>query len=95
MTDSQYLEAIVAPIVTNPSAIRIERLVDDRGVLLTLFVDPVDMGRVIGQKGETARAIRRFLKLYGMMNNSRVSMRLDDPRAKAVPFGATDGDIQL
>ena len=94
MTDSQYLEAIVAPIVADPSAIRIERLVDDRGVLLTLFVDPADMGRVIGQKGETARAIRRLLKLYGMRNESRVSMRLHDPRADAGAI-PVDHDIQL
>ena len=49
--DKQFLETIVKTIVGSPDKVSVERPVDEMGVLLTLKVDPADMGYVIGRRG--------------------------------------------
>jgi predicted RNA-binding protein YlqC (UPF0109 family) len=77
--DQQFLEFIVQSIVTNPSAVKVTRVVDEMGVLLTLDVDPADMSRVIGRMGNTAKAIRTLLRVVGMKNNARVNLKINEP----------------
>lgn len=79
MTDQSFLEFIVRAIVSQPDDVQIERTVDDRGVLLTLKINPSDMGFVIGRQGQTARAIRTLLKIVGARNNARVNLKIYDP----------------
>ena len=42
--DQDFLEFVVKTLVDNPDAVKVERVVDEMGVLLTLDVDPQDMG---------------------------------------------------
>lgn len=81
--DKQFLEMIVKNIVSNPEDINVERTVDEMGVLLTLKINPADMGYVIGRKGQTAQAIRTLLKIVGAKNNSRVNLKIFDPEGGA------------
>ena len=85
MKDKEFLEAIVKEIVSNPSAVSVDRTVDEMGVLLTLKIDPADMGYVIGRRGQTAQAIRTLLKIVGAKNNSRVNLKIFDPNAGSRP----------
>jgi predicted RNA-binding protein YlqC (UPF0109 family) len=77
--DKQFLEMIVKNIVSNPNDVSVDRTVDEMGVLLTLKINPADMGYVIGRKGQTAQAIRTLLKIVGAKNNSRVNLKIYDP----------------
>ncbi len=77
--DKQFLEMIVKSIVSNPNDVAVDRTVDEMGVLLTLKINPADMGYVIGRKGQTAQAIRTLLKIVGAKNNSRVNLKIYDP----------------
>lgn len=77
--DKQFLEMIVKSIVSVPDAVVVDRTVDEMGVLLTLKIDPADMGYVIGRRGQTAQAIRTLLKIVGAKNNSRVNLKIYDP----------------
>ena len=77
--DKNFLESIIKSIVSVPEAVTVERTVDERGVLLTLKIDPSDMGFVIGRRGQTAQAIRTLLKVVGARNNSRVNLKIYDP----------------
>jgi predicted RNA-binding protein YlqC (UPF0109 family) len=77
--DKQFLEAVVKQIVGNPNDVVVDRTIDERGVLLTLKINPADMGYVIGRKGQTAQAIRTLLKIVGAKNNSRVNLKIYDP----------------
>jgi len=45
--------------------VKTDRTIDERGVLITLHVNPEDMGYVIGRQGQTARSIRTLLKIVG------------------------------
>lgn len=49
--DQQFVEYIVKSLVSNPDAVRVERRIDEKGVLLELSVDGDDLGRVIGKRG--------------------------------------------
>ncbi|MFA6417448.1 MAG: KH domain-containing protein [Patescibacteria group bacterium] len=77
--DKKFLEIIVKNIVGNPNDVVVDRTIDERGVLLTLKINPADMGYVIGRKGQTAQAIRTLLKIVGAKNNSRVNLKIYDP----------------
>ena len=62
MADKEFLEYVVKAIVDNPSAVSVDRKVDEMGVLITLKTDPADMGKVIGRSGNTAKAIRTLFE---------------------------------
>lgn len=77
--DTQFLEYVVKALVDNPSDVKIVRTVDEMGVLMTLSVNPADMGKIIGRMGNTAKAIRTLLRVVGMKNNARVNLKINEP----------------
>lgn len=72
-----FVHSIATGLCTNPEAIEIEEKVDERGVLVQLYVAKEDIGRVIGQGGETATAIRLLLRSLGSKNSARYSFKVD------------------
>ncbi len=77
--DQEFLEYVVKGIVNNPNDVKSTRTIDERGVLLTLDINPSDMGYVIGRQGQTARSIRTLLKIVGAKNNARVNLKINEP----------------
>ncbi|MEX0917136.1 MAG: KH domain-containing protein [Candidatus Paceibacterota bacterium] len=77
--DKDFLEFVVKMLVDNPDDVKIERTVDEMGVLLTLDVNPQDMGKIIGRSGNTAKAIRTLLRVVGMKNDARVNLKINEP----------------
>lgn len=77
--DAQFLDFVVRALVENPNDVKIQRTVDEMGVLLTLDVNAADMGKVIGREGNTAKAIRTLLRVVGMKNNARVNLKISEP----------------
>jgi hypothetical protein len=75
----EFLEFLIKSIVDHPEDVRIERKVDEMGVLLSLKVNPQDMGQVIGRQGSTAKAIRSLLRIVGVKNNARVNLKIEEP----------------
>ena len=76
---------MVRALVDNPSAVKTERKVDEMGVLITLTVDPADMGKIIGRNGATAKAIRSLLRVVGIKNNARVNLKIEEPEGGRGP----------
>ncbi|MHB1316939.1 MAG: KH domain-containing protein [Minisyncoccota bacterium] len=77
--DTQFLEFVIKALVENPTDVKINRTVDEMGVLMTLDVNPADMGKIIGREGNTAKAIRTLLRVVGMKNNARVNLKINEP----------------
>ncbi len=77
--DREFAAYLVKAVVSNPDAVSIDRIVDDRGVLLTVHVDPADLGYVIGKQGGTAKAMRTILKAIGAKNDERINLKIDQP----------------
>ena len=83
--DQEFLEYVVKSLADTPDAVQVERKVDEMGVLLTLKVDPTNMGQIIGRNGNTAKAIRSLLRVVGMKNNARVNMKIEEPEGGRGP----------
>jgi predicted RNA-binding protein YlqC (UPF0109 family) len=77
--DKEFLEFIVKALVDHPESVKVERGVDEMGVLLTLKVHPEDMGQVVGKAGSTARAIRGLIRIVGLKNHARVNLKIEEP----------------
>jgi len=77
--DKAFVEYVVKAIVENPDKVKVERKVDEMGVLLELTVDPSDMGKIIGKEGRTAKAIRTLLRVLGAQLNARVNLKIIEP----------------
>ena len=81
--DQQFVEYIVKSLVGHPDDVVVERLIDEKGVLLTLTVNPEDLGRVIGKRGVTAQSLRTLLRALGTKNDARYNLKIvnnDDER---------------
>lgn len=91
--DQAFLDYTVRALVDNPDDVKINRKVDEMGVLLTLDVNPADMGKIIGKSGNTAKAIRTLLRVVGMKNNARVNLKINEPEGGSRP-GAAAADAQ-
>lgn len=94
--DQDFLDYVVKALVDYPGDVKINRKVDEMGVLMTLDVNPSDMGKIIGRQGNTAKAIRTLLRVVGMKNNARVNLKINEPpgstRPQAVPSTAASVD---
>ena len=91
--DKEFLEYVVKSLVDNENEVKIDRKVDEMGVLLTLSVGREDMGKIIGRQGNTAKAIRTLLRVIGMKNNSRVNLKIDEPEGYQKPMGGMSADV--
>ena len=74
--DQQFIEYIVKSVVGNPDDVIVERVIDEKGVLLTLTVNPEDLGRVIGKRGVTAQSLRTLLRALGTKNDARYNLKI-------------------
>ncbi len=74
--DQQFVEYIVKTLVNNPDKVSVDRIIDEKGVLLSLTVDPEDVGRVIGKRGATAQSLRTLLRALGTKNDARYNLKI-------------------
>ncbi len=86
--DKEFVEYVVKALVNNPQDVKVERTTDEMGVLLTLHVNPADMGYVIGRQGQTARSLRTLLNIVGAKIHARVNLKIYEPE------GSTRGQRQ-
>ena len=77
--DKEFLEYIVKSLVDYPEDVRVERKVDEMGVLLSLRVNPKDMGQIIGKQGSIVGAIRNLVRIVGLKNHARVNLKIEEP----------------
>jgi hypothetical protein len=77
--DKEFVEYAVKMLVNYPDSVKVDRKIDEMGVLITLDVDPKDMGMVIGREGATAKALRTLLRVIGAKNNARVNLKINEP----------------
>jgi predicted RNA-binding protein YlqC (UPF0109 family) len=75
----EVLEKILQSLVNNPQDVKVQRIIDEMGVLLRIKLHPQDMGLVIGRKGETIKAIKTIVKAIGTKNHARVNIKIEEP----------------
>ncbi len=92
--DAQFVEEVVKMLVDNPDDVKVDRTVDEMGVLITLSVNPGDMGMVIGREGSTAKALRTLLRVVGARNNARVNLKINEPEGSDRPHKSNGENAQ-
>lgn len=80
--DEMFVDYVTRQLVEYPEDVRLDREVDEKGVLIRLTVNKSDLGRVIGKKGATAQALRTLLHALGSRNNARYNLKIEDGGAK-------------
>ncbi len=79
VSDMEFVDYVVKQIVNHPDDVKVDRKIDEMGVLITLDVNPEDMGMIIGREGATAKALRTLLRVIGARNNARVNLKINEP----------------
>lgn len=106
--DQQFVEYIVKSLVGHPDDVKVDRIIDEKGVLLTLTVHPEDLGRVIGKRGVTAQSLRTLLRAFGTKNDARYNLKIvntdeeyttqsdntDEPNSSTPVNNSTDESVE-
>lgn len=93
-SDKEFLEFVIKALVDHPEDVKIDRKVDEMGVLLSLKVHPEDMGQIIGRSGSTARAIRTLVRIVGLKNQARVNLKIEEPEGGKAPVKKEASDLE-
>lgn len=91
--DQQFIEYIVKSLVGDPDAVKVERRIDEKGVLLELTVAAEDLGRVIGKRGATAQSLRSLLRALGTKNDARYNLKIIDVDRPEGGYPTTSNDL--
>lgn len=75
--DQQFIEYIVKSLVIYPDDVRVDRIIDEKGVLLSLTVNQEDLGRIIGKRGVTAQSLRTLLRALGTKYDARYNLKIE------------------
>lgn len=78
MRARDVLAHVVAELVDNPDDVRIDEVEDDRELVLELTVHPDDLGKVIGKRGRTVRALRTLVRAAGALDDEQVTVEVID-----------------
>ena len=94
--DQQFVEYIVKSLVEHADDVVVDRIVDEKGVLLTLTVNPEDLGRVIGRRGTTAQSLRTLLRALGTKNSARYNLKIvnNDNPSEVVAEVSSDEPVE-
>src|SRR5574344_885161 len=94
--DQQFVEYIVKSLVEHPDDVVVDRIIDEKGVLLTLTVNPEDLGRVIGRRGVTAQSLRSLLRALGTKNSARYNLKIvnNDNPEESTTISSEDAPVE-
>ena len=93
--DQQFVEYIVKNLVESPEDVKVDRIMDEKGVLLTLSVNKEDLGRIIGRRGATAQSLRPLLRALALKNNAHYNLKINDSEEKVeVVENSTDTPVE-
>jgi uncharacterized protein len=77
--DISTLQNIISNLVTAPEDIKIDRKVDEQGVLLSVLVNSKDMGILIGKSGIMANSIKTIMRAIGKAHKMNIRVDFLEP----------------
>ena len=78
MKSAKVLELIAKNLVDNPDDVEVVPVEGDRATTLELHVNDDDLGKVIGKRGRTAKAIRAVVKAAASLDDDTVNVDIVD-----------------
>ncbi len=81
----EFVEFIIKHLVDKPDEVQVNEIVGERTVVYELRVGEGDMGKVIGRRGQTVRALRILLTAAAAKQGKRSVLEiLEDKTEKAI-----------
>lgn len=78
MRAAEVLTFVVCQLVDNPDDVAVSVVNGEREVVLELAVNADDLGKVIGKRGRTAKALRTLVKSAGALDGDNVTVEILD-----------------
>lgn len=72
----KFLELVIKPLVNFPEEVEIELIEDDESMIYQLYLNPEDIGRVVGKNGSTINAIRTLMQARPSDDGRRIGLEL-------------------
>ena len=74
----EFVRFLVASVVSNPRAIDIQAVEEDKGLTLELELDPADRDMLLADRAKLANAVRTMLDAWGSKHRQRVRLWILD-----------------
>jgi predicted RNA-binding protein YlqC (UPF0109 family) len=74
-----FIEYLIKHLVDKPDEVHVKEIAGEKTVVFELHVGDGDMGKVIGRKGQTARALRTILSAVSAKQGQRSVLEILDP----------------
>lgn len=84
------VEYLAQSLVDDPASVHVEEKATDEVTTLALSVKKEDLGKVIGKKGRTVKAMRILLEAFGKPQNKRFALEIVEPKEEAPAAPTTD-----
>ena len=75
----ELIEYIARALVDSPDAVEVTEYGDEQASMITLKVAREDLGKVIGKKGRTAKAMRTILSAASTKLKKRSTLEIMEP----------------
>jgi predicted RNA-binding protein YlqC (UPF0109 family) len=72
---TDVITTLIKLMVDRPEGVIVECVsIDDEGRSLRISVDPIDVGKVIGKQGRTARSLRLLVAAVGVATKQKIGL---------------------
>lgn len=73
-----WVSQLVRDLTDQPEDLTFKATVDEKGLLVTVYVPVAELGRLIGKNGKNAESLRTIVNTYGHLHSAQVSLKLED-----------------
>ncbi len=78
----EFVAYIVKNLVDHPDKVRINEIGGTQTIIIELYVEKSDIGKIIGKGGRTINAIRTLVMSVASRNGLRVTLEIVEENAK-------------
>lgn len=71
---------MVKKLVEHPDEVSVREVQGEQTTIIELTTNPEDIGKVIGKKGRTIKAIRTIVNAASIRNGNRVTVEIVEPK---------------
>lgn len=75
---AEAVTTLIKLMVDRPENVTVECIPVDGGASLRISVDPLDVGKIIGRQGRTARSLRVLVAAMGMATKQRIGLDIKE-----------------
>jgi uncharacterized protein len=90
----ELVRYLAKALVDDPAPVFVEQTGSNDDAILRLSVGRSDLGKVIGKKGRTAKALRTLLSSIGAKQNMRVTLEIVEPQENISTAADTESESQ-